>query len=192
MHEVDDAAVVFEALLEALAALVREVDPEALREECHLAEALLERRSLVVDRLEDLEIRQEGDARAALLRLVAALERRLGRAALVVLGPLVAVAPDREPELLGEGVHDRDADAVQTARHLVAATVTELAARVKNREHDLGGRPALLLVHVDGDAAPVVRDRDRVVRMDRDVDVVGLAGERLVDGVVHHLVDQVV
>ena len=41
VHEVDDAAVVLEAL-EALAALVVEVDLQALGEERHLAEALLE------------------------------------------------------------------------------------------------------------------------------------------------------
>ena len=65
LDEVDDAAVVLEARLEALAALVPEVDLEALREEGHLAEALLERRAVVVDRLEDLEVGQEADAGAA-------------------------------------------------------------------------------------------------------------------------------
>ena len=44
LDEVDDAAVVLEARLEALAALVAEVDLQALREEGHLAEALLEDR----------------------------------------------------------------------------------------------------------------------------------------------------
>ena len=39
---------------------------------------------------------------------------------------------------------------------------------------------------------PLSVDRDRVVGVDRDVDAVAVAGQRLVDRVVHHLVDEVV
>jgi hypothetical protein len=83
LDEVDDAAVVLEGGLEALAALVSEGDLEALREEGHLAEALLERRPVVVDHLEDLEVRQERDARAAAVGLRPLLEIPRGHAALV-------------------------------------------------------------------------------------------------------------
>ncbi len=47
-------------------------------------------------------------------------------------------------------------------------------------------------MHLDRDAAAVVGHRDRVVLVDRDVDAVAVARERLVDGVVHDLVDEVV
>ena len=80
---------------------------------------------------------------------------------------------------------------METTGDLVAATVAELAAGVKHRQHDLGGRATLLLHRVDGDTAAVVGDRDAVVGVDDDLDVVGLARQRLVDGVVDHLVDQV-
>ena len=110
----------------------------------------------------------------------------------VVLRPREAVAPDLDVELLRQRVDDRDADAVQAAGDLVAAAVAELAAGVQHGQHDLDGRLALLLHRRDGDAAAVVDDRDRVVRVDRDVDAVAVAGERLVDGVVDDLVDQVV
>ncbi len=191
VHEVDDAAVVLEAGLEALAALVGEGDPQALREERHLAEALGERVALVVDRLEDLEVGQELDAGAAAIGLGALLQLALRRAPLVGLRPLVAVTPDRELELLGQGVDHRHAHAVKAARHLVPAAVAELAAGVQHREHDLGRRALLLLVHAHGNAAAVVGDRDGVVGVDRDLDVIALAGECLVDGVVHDLVDEV-
>jgi hypothetical protein len=147
---------------------------------------------LVVDRLEDLQVREEGDARAAAVGLRALLQLALRNAALVRLRPLEAVAPHRQVEALRQRVDHGHADAVEAAGDLVAAAVAELAARVKDREHDLGRRPPLLLVHVDGDASPVVRDGDAVVRMDRDVDVRGLACQRLVDRVVHDLVDEVV
>ena len=81
---------------------------------------------------------------------------------------------------------------MQAAGDLVAAAVAELAAGVQDGQHDLDGRALLLLHHRDRDAAAVVDDRDGVVGMDRDVDARAVAGERLVDGVVDDLVDEVV
>ena len=52
-----------------------------------------------------------------------------------------------EVEPLRQRVDDRDADAVQAAGDLVAAAVAELAAGVQDGQHDLDGRPALLLHH---------------------------------------------
>ncbi len=170
----------------------RKVMREALGQEGHLAEALLEDGAVVLDRLEDLEVRQEGDARAALVGLAALRQLGRRRPALVGLGVLVAVAPDGQVQPLRQRVDDRHADAVQAAGDLVAAAVAELAAGVQDGEDDLGGRLLLLLHRVDGDPAAVVDDGDRVVRVDHDLDLVGLAGERLVDGVVDDLVDQVV
>ncbi len=88
-------------------------------------------------------------------------------------------------------VDARDADAVQASRDLVAALV-ELTARMENRKHDFERRFALLLVVVGRDAAAVVAYGDGVVLVDRHVDVGAIARQRLVDRVVHHLVDQMV
>ena len=100
------------------------------------------------------------------------------------------VAPDLEVELLRERVDDRHADAVQTAGHLVAVVV-ELAAGVQHRQHDFGRRPPACVL-IGGNAAAVVDDRDRAVDVDRDVDLIAEAGQRLVDRVVDDLVDEVV
>ena len=113
-----------------------------------------------------------------------------GVAALVGLHVDLLAAPDLEVEPLGQRVDHRHADAVQTARDLVAVVV-ELAAGVQHRQHDLGGRPAAL-VHVHRDAAAVVDDGHRAVEVDRDVDLGAVAGQRLVDRVVDDLVDEVV
>ena len=110
--------------------------------------------------------------------------------ALVALLVDVAVAPDFEVEPLRQRVDDRHADAVQAAGHLVAVVV-ELAAGVQHGQHDFGGRLAAG-VPIDGNAAAVVDDGDRVVDVDRDVDLVAVAGQRLVDRVVDDLVDEVV
>ena len=189
--EVLDAALVVEVGLAALGALVVDRDPQPAGEERGLAQALLERRELEVERLEHLGVRQERDDRPGLVRRLALLQRALRGAANVGLAPDVAVAADLDVELLRQRVDDGDADAVEAAGHLVAAAVAELAAGVQDGQHDLDGRLALLLHRVDGDAAAVVDDRDRVVGVDLDVDLAAVAGERLIDRVVDHLVDEV-
>ena len=94
-------------------------------------------------------------------------------------------------KLLGKRVDDRDADAVEAAGDLVAPALAELAAGVKDGQDDLGRGALLLGVLVDRDAAAVVDHGDRLVGVDRDLDVVAVAGQRLVDGVVDDLVDDV-
>ena len=80
---------------------------------------------------------------------------------------------------------------MQTAGHLVAAAA-ELAAGVQNGEDDLDGRTALALDVVDGDAATVIDDPHGSVGQQGHLDPVAVAGQRLVDRVVHDLLDQVV
>src|SRR3954471_4690488 len=190
--EVLDAALVLELDAVAAAALVNERDLEPARQERRLAQALLEDREVEVERLEDVGVRREADRGAGLLRRLAPDEVVAWLPAVELLCPEVPVAADLDLERLAQRVDNGDADAVQAARHLVAAAVAELAAGVQDGEHDLEGRPALLLHERHGDAAAVVDDRDRVVGMDRDLDGARVAGERLVDGVVHNLVHEVV
>ena len=80
---------------------------------------------------------------------------------------------------------------MQATGHLVAVVV-ELTAGVQHGHDDLGRGDALFLVDVDRDAATVVVDRDRTVLVDRHHHIVGMAGQRLVDGVVDHLEHHVV
>src|SRR5205814_4906042 len=82
-------------------------------------------------------------------------------------------------------------DAMQARRDLVAAAA-ELASGVEARHHKLEGGKTLLLVDVDWDTAAVVVHLHAAVGEKRDHDASGVAGQRLVDGVVDHLVDQVV
>jgi hypothetical protein len=57
---------------------------------------------------------------------------------------------------------------------------------------DLGRRDPLLAVDAGRDAAPVVTHGDGAIGVERHPDVTSVAGERLVDGVVDHLIDHVV
>ena len=165
-------------------------DDDAAVQEGQFPEALGQRVEAVLGGLENLRVRPERDLRAAARRRAGSLQSALRGAALVALLKHLAVAPDFQLQPLGQGVHDRHADAVQAARHLVAVVV-ELAAGVQDREHDLGRRFAAFMA-IDRNAAAVVHDRDRVIDVDGDVDLVAIAGQRLVDRVVHDLVNEVV
>jgi hypothetical protein len=103
---------------------------------------------------------------------------------------LLAVAEDPQAQPGGEGVHDGDADAVQAAGDLVGVLV-ELTARMELGHDDLGRRDALARMDVRRDAAAVVGDRDGAVGVERDGHLRRMARQRLVDGVVDHLVDHV-
>ena len=80
---------------------------------------------------------------------------------------------------------------MEAAGDLVAVPA-ELAARVQLRKHDGERREVLILDHVDGNPRAVVDDRHRMVGVQPHLDEVVAARERLVDGVVDDLVDQVV
>ena len=102
----------------------------------------------------------------------------------------LAVAPDGELEPSRQRVDHRNADAVQAAGNLVRVLV-EFSAGVQLGHDDLGGGNAFTLVDVDRDAAAVVAHGAGTVGIERDHDVLGEAGQRLVDGVVDDLVDHV-
>ncbi len=101
-----------------------------------------------------------------------------------------AVAEDDQLQPVRQGVHHRHAHAVQTAGDLVGILV-ELTAGVQLGHDDLGRRHAFLGVDVDRNAAPVVGYRHRAVGVQDHLDQIGVAGQRLVDGVVHDLIDHV-
>ena len=112
-------------------------------------------------------------------------------AARVALAADLAVARRLDVQPLGQRVDDADADAVQAAGDLVAAAA-ELAAGVEHGVHDLEGVLAGLLLPPDRHAAAVVLVAHAAVGQDANLDARGVAGHRLVDGVVDDLPDEVV
>ena len=140
-----------------------------------------------------LLVGQEVDFGAALLAGARFLQLAGGLAFGIGLLPGKSVAPDFEIEFFAERVHAGNADAVQSAGNFVGRRI-ELSAGVQLGHHDLRGGNffAVDVHHVDGNAAAVVDDRDGVVEVNGDVDLVGVTGERFVDRVVHDFVDQMV
>ena len=80
---------------------------------------------------------------------------------------------------------------MQAAGHLVALAA-ELAAGVQHRQAHLHRGAVHLGMDAHRKAAAVVLHRHRAVQVQRDLDVVAEARQRLVDGVVHDLIHQVV
>ena len=170
---------------------VGHLDLDAVVQEGKLPEPLGQDVVMVFDVAEHFPARQEMDFSAVPVALPGHLER-LDRLALAEFHLVdMPVAPDRQLEPFGERVDHGNPDSVQPARDLVGVAV-ELAPRVQHGHDDFRRGAPFLLVDVHGNAASVVADADRIVGMDDHVDVVAVAGERLVDGVVGHLEHHVV
>ena len=78
---------------------------------------------------------------------------------------------------------------MQAAGDLVGAFL-ELSAGMQNRHHHVDGRNTGL-VHRHRDTAAVIGDFHATVVEEPDVDLIGKASHRLVDGIVDDLPDQV-
>ena len=187
-----DAPLVVEGVLGLLAgAPVKDPDLQPRVKERLLLHAGVD--GLVVKHrgVEHLAVGLEGDGGAGVVRLPHHLHRLRdippGKFHFIDLPVLV----DLDGEPLAEGVHHAGAHAVEAAGDLVAPAA-ELAAGVEDGEHHLQGRKPRLGLDVHGDAAAVVGDGDGVAFVDGDGDLGAVAGQGLVNGVVHDLIHQVV
>ena len=172
-------------------AQVGDVDGDAFVQVCQLAHTLQQRVVLVLGYGEDGGVGVEGDFGAPLVGDADFLDGVEGFALGVFLLVDFAVAVDVDDHVVAEGVDAGDADAVEAAGDLVGVFV-EFAAGVEDGHDDLEGGAVLFLVHVDGDTATVVLDGDAVVGVYLHVDLVAVARQSLVNGVVHNLIDKVV
>ena len=72
-----------------------------------------------------------------------------------------------------------------------AGTLVELAARMQAGEDDFHGRHFFLGMQADRDAAPVVFDADAAVDIQGHHDLLAIAAQGFVGGVVDHFLDDV-
>src|SRR5207245_1641975 len=149
-HEGDDAAVEIEGAGVA-EGLVSQSDLQPLVEVRHLAQAVLDDLAVEFGVGEDLGVGPEPNDGAGAVGLADGLDPGAGHTALVLL--LVDLAAPVHPNLepLAEEVDGGNPDAVESRRDFVSAAA-ELAARVEAGHHQLQGREAFLLVHIDRDA----------------------------------------
>ena len=178
------------------AALVLDHQLDAGVEVGPLAQAVGDGGVVVGDVAEDVHVGDPADLGAAFGTLADFFEFFDHVAAAKRHGVDDAVAGDFDVQPAGQGVGAAHAHAVQAARDLVAVAV-ELAAGVQHGHDNLDRGPAVelrvfVLVLAHGDAAAVVFHGDAVVGAQRDDDVVAVARQGFVDGVVDHFPHQVV
>ena len=129
---------------------------------------------------------------AAVRRLAGVLQFALRLAALERHAIELLATRDLDLHALGQRVGDRNADAMQAARGLVDLGI-EFAAGMQRAHDDFERRLVLeFRMRIDRDAAAIVGDGDEAVGRHLDLYPVGMAGERLVHGVVDHLGEKVV
>ena len=172
--------------------LIAQGDLDAGVQEGELAQAVLQRFAIELGHGEGFFRRHKAHFRALLARLGIAhhLEVFLGIAAAETHPVPLAIAPDGQVHPVGQGVHHRDADAVQTAGDLVGILV-ELTAGMELGHDDLGRRDTFFLVDVSRDAPTIITHRGRTVGMERHQDFRTMAGKGFVDRVVDDLIDHV-
>ena len=108
-----------------------------------------------------------------------------------VIAYSLAVAFHAHLETPRQRVDHGDPDPVQSTREPVAP-LRELAARMEPGEDELDTRNPLVGMDVDGHPAAVVADRQRIVPVRDDRELVRLSGDRLVDAVVDDFLRKVI
>ena len=191
LHKLPDAPLIAHVVLLLQAgAQVHRADAQARIQEGLLPHAGMEGVVVEFQRVEHLRVGLEGDGGAGVGGL--SLHRHFlgdvapGEFHLVDF----AIFMDLDLQPLGEGVDHAGAHAVEAAGDLIPAAA-ELAAGVEDGKDHLQGGPSGLGLNVHGDAAAVVGDGNGVPRIDRDGDIRAVTRQRLVNGVVHNLIDQV-
>jgi len=190
LDEGDDAAFVDKFVL-AARELVQQIDAHPAVEEGELPETPRQEVVTEVNLGKNLAIGKKGHLGAPALGLAGDGQGRGGLAPFVALVIDLAVPADLHLEIFGQGIDHRDAHAVEAAGDLVGAGI-ELAAGVQAGHNHLHRGQVFAGVQVHWNAPAVVLHRDAVVRMNGNLDFVAMPAHGLVDGVVHHLVDQVV
>src|SRR6266699_3758736 len=190
LDELGDAAGELE-LRGLFRALIGKRNLQALIQKSQFAQALRERIEAVDGLIKNAGVRVKRDFRAGLACLAGLLQLGGRLAFLVGLFPHLAIALNFQLQPVGKRVDHGNAHAVQAAGNFVGLAV-EFSARMQQRHYHFRRGALFRLVHVHGNAAAVVHHSDGLVGVHGDVDLIGVAGQRFVYGVVHHFPDEMV
>jgi hypothetical protein len=92
---------------------------------------------------------------------------------------------------LAEGIDHGDPHPMKTPRNFVSSRA-KLAARMEHGQHRFQGAFPGAGMDVGGNPTPVVGDTRGPILVKDNRDLVAMASEGFIDGVVHHLVNEVV
>jgi len=190
LHELHDPAVIVKRVA-FTGTLVAEDDLHSPVQEGQFLKPTVEDVVVELGIGKNLEVGFERSACAGALRASDAAYRSGGHAAFILLLIHIAVAADFHLAPLGEEIDHGHPHAVQSAGGLIGSLL-EFAPELQHAHHTLQrGEPQVGMVF-HRDAAPVVLHGDRAVVVDGHIDLGSITGHHLVDGIVHHFVNQVV
>ena len=192
IDELADTALVIKDLVDDVLgiSLILELNIDARVQECLFSQTACEDRIIIdVGILENLGVGFEANLGTALCGFTDLLQIIHDLAALIALEVDILAVADSDLEPFGQRVDDRCTDAVQTAGHLISAAA-ELTAGMQYGKDDRDRGQTHLGIDADRDTAAVILNADDVAGQDRNIDLIAIACQRLVDRVVDDLIDQ--
>ena len=156
LNVLDDAALIVKNVFYRLfAAVVFEIDSDALVEESHLAETRKKKVIIKNDLLKNSRIRFKCRCRSRFIRIAYNLKRAGSFSAFVTLIIDVTIPADLDFKVLGKCIDYGSADAVKTAGNRVSFS-SKLTACVKHRMNDLNSRNSEFFVNTYRNAGSVI------------------------------------
>ena len=179
-----------------LAPFVAENNADPLVEVGHLPQAMAQSVCIKVAGVKNavrvfgtLHIGQELDGCAGTVSLTDDLQVIEVFTALILLLIDFSILIDGDGQVTGKSIDHGGANTVQAAGHFVAAAA-ELAAGVQHGEAYFNSRSMHLGMDTYRETAAIVLHGNGTILMERHVNALAIAGKRLVDGVVHNFVYQ--
>ena len=190
LHKGTDAALIVQhALHGLLAPLVAQRNLEPRVEKGLLAQARQQNVKAVDYLVKNLGVGLEGDGGTGLALVGLNFHGAVGHAPVKAHGVQLPVLAHLRNQPLGQLIDHRRTHPVEASRKGIALAA-ELSAGMQHREHHFQRGNAHFGVDAGGNAASVVGNLDDVARQNAHLNVRAVAGQRLVDGVVHNLIDQ--
>ncbi len=160
-------------------------------QECLFPHAGMKNLIIIFQRIEHLGIRLEGDFGTGAVGFAHdghfLSDVAPGKPHLIDVA--VFMNPNLQP--LGQSVDDRRAHAVEAAGYLITAAA-ELTTGMEDGENDFQSGLAGLGLDIHGDTTAVISDGDGIAGVNGDGDILAIAGQSLIDGVIHDFIDQMV
>ena len=175
-----------------LVTLIGERNCQSLVQERHLLEPSTQSLKLKLNGLKNLGIRVERLNSTGLLRGFTAAQGTIRNTTVSKRNvPGITLTVDFGYNLFRERINDRNTHAVQTTGNGISAAA-EFTASVKNSHNDLdrGFMLGWMLIH--GNTAAIILNAHATIGLNCNFNMTCVACERLIYGVIDHLVDQMV
>ncbi len=164
---------------------------QSLCQKCHLSQTDLQRLKIKFCHFKDLFVRKKADRSPGQTRLTGTdhLQRITYLSPFVPLSVELSLAADRNLQPFGKRIDDRSSHSMESAGYLISSAA-EFSARVQDCEYHLHCRLSRFMIDPGWDPSPVIFHCDGIICMNRHLDVSAVPGKRLINGIIHDLIYQ--